>query len=103
MTAFRVLLRMRVQPGSGAAFERDWQEGAARISTQRTNISQWLARSSEDEEVYVVVSDWTDEESFRDYERSEAHQQHLERLRPHRKDGTTHTMTVVATVPGAAQ
>lgn len=100
--AFRVLLRMRIHPGSGPAFERDWRDGAERISAQRANLGQWLARSTEEADVYYVVSDWTDEASFRAYERSDAHQEHLRTLRPHRADGSMSTMAVLAAVPGAA-
>jgi heme-degrading monooxygenase HmoA len=100
MATFRVLLRMRIRPGAAAAFERDWRDGAARVSAQRASVAQWLARSADEAEVYYVVSDWTDEASFRDYERSDVHQQHLRRLRPHRVDGSMSTMAVLAAVPG---
>ncbi|RSM44883.1 antibiotic biosynthesis monooxygenase [Amycolatopsis balhimycina DSM 5908] len=98
MTVFRVLLRMRVRPGSGPAFERDWRAGATRIATRPASVGQWLARGTDEEEVYYVVSDWTDEASFREYERSEAHQQHLRRLRPYRMDGSMSTMDIVVAV-----
>ena len=99
MAAFRVFLRMRIQPGHGLAFERDWREGADRISAQRASVGQWLARSTEEDDVYYVISDWTDEQSFRAYERSETHQQYLRRLRPHRVDGSMSTMALLAAVP----
>ncbi len=102
-TPFRVLLRLRTRPGAGPAFERDWQAGADVIADQADNLGQWLARSTEDPDTYYVVSDWTDEASFRSYERSAVHAEHLTRLRPHRTDGEMWTMSVVRSMrPGAA-
>ncbi len=102
-TPFRVFLRLRTNPGTGAAFERDWQLGANVIAGRPDNLGQWLARSTEEPDTYYIVSDWTDEASFRSYERSVVHAEHLSRLRPHRTDGEMWTTSVVRTMwPGTA-
>lgn len=98
---FRVLLRMRTRPGAGVAFERAWRSGADVIASQADNLGQWLARDTEDADVYYVISDWTDEASFRSYEHSAVHAEHLARLRPHRANGEMSTMSVICGVPRA--
>jgi heme oxygenase (mycobilin-producing) len=97
---FRVLLRMETLPGAEAEFERQWAAGAALIAAEPANIGQCLARGDE-EHVYYIVSDWTDEERFREYERSERHRDHRSRLHPYRAAGSMATMQVVSELPGA--
>lgn len=97
--AFRVFLRLRTRPGGGPAFERAWQLGADLIAVQTDNLGQWLARGVECPDTYYVVSDWTDEASFRSYERSTLHVEHLARLRPHRTEGEMWTTSVVQSMP----
>lgn len=96
---FRVLLRLRTRPGAGAAFERDWQLGADLIGGQAGHLGQWLARGAEDPQTYYVISDWADEASFRGYEHSAVHAEHLARLRPHRTEGEMWTMSVLRSMP----
>jgi heme-degrading monooxygenase HmoA len=93
--AFRVFLRVRTRPGAGPAFESSWRSGADRIAGEPANLSQSLARSSEEPDTYYVFSDWTDEPSFRTYEKSALHADHLARLRPHRAGGDMWTMEVL--------
>jgi heme-degrading monooxygenase HmoA len=98
LAPFRVCLRLRTCPGSGPAFERAWDLGAGLIAGQAGHLGQWLARSTQDAATYYIVSDWADEESFRAYERSTVHAEHLARLRPHRAEGEMWTMSVVRSV-----
>ncbi|MCO1580340.1 antibiotic biosynthesis monooxygenase [Crossiella sp. SN42] len=99
---FRVLLRMCTHPGRAGEFEAAWHAGADIITTQPGNLGQWLARSSEEEGVYYITSDWTDEDTFRRYERSETHLAHRRRLHPFRSSGSMTTMTVLRAMTGAA-
>lgn len=100
---YRVLLRMEVRPGHEEQFERAWSEGAAEIAAEPANVGQTLARAQGDgESVYYIVSDWTDEPSFREYEVSERHRKHRARLHPYRSAGSMTTMTVVNRLPGLA-
>lgn len=98
---FRVTLRMDVHPGMGAAFEKAWIDGANVITSQRANLGQWLSRSSESCDVYYIVSDWVDEPAFREYERSEEHVVHRQKLHPYRAAGSMTTMTVLYDLAGA--
>lgn len=98
---FRVLLRMQVKPGQGAEFERVWHESADTITGQPANLGQWLSRG-EDPEVYYIVSDWTSETEFREYERSAEHVTHRSRLHPYRESGSMTTMRVLHHLVGAA-
>lgn len=100
---FRVMLRMEVLPGKGAEFEKVWHDSAATITGQPANLGQWLSRSTEEEGVYYIVSDWLDEERFRAYERSQEHLEHRGRLHPYRSKGTMATMRVVHDLAGAAR
>lgn len=100
---FRVALRMRVRPGSAEAFERDWATGASVVALHPDNHGQTLARSATETDVYHVTSDWSSEEAFRAYETSDAHADHLRRLRAHREEGSMATMWLVAAPAGAAR
>jgi heme-degrading monooxygenase HmoA len=96
------MLRMEIKPGQESAFETAWQEGASTIGREPANLGQWLSRSDEDAGVYYILSDWTDEPSFRAYETSERHLEHRTRLHPYRSAGSMATMRLVASMTGAA-
>ncbi|MEU5210217.1 antibiotic biosynthesis monooxygenase family protein [Streptomyces sp. NPDC020742] len=101
-TCFRVLLRMELHPGREEEFEEAWLAGADIITSQPANLGQWLAASTEEPSVYYIVSDWTDEAGFREYEHSEIHLEHRKRLHPYRKSGSMAVMTVLRAMTGAA-
>ncbi|MDQ0762622.1 antibiotic biosynthesis monooxygenase family protein [Streptomyces canus] len=100
--AFRVTLRMQVHPGRGADFERAWYDGASVITGRPANLGQWLSASAEEPDIYYIVSDWTDEDSFRTYEQSEEHLEHRSKLHPYRLSGSMTTMHVRYAMTGAA-
>lgn len=93
---FRVFLTVQVKPGREADFEAAWHEGSKAVTSQSANLSHLLARSTKDDNVYYVVSDWTDEATFRSFESSDEHIKHRERLHPFRDGGAMATMNVVA-------
>ncbi|MGC9668381.1 antibiotic biosynthesis monooxygenase family protein [Planosporangium sp. 12N6] len=97
--ALRVLLQIDVQPGREREFERLWREHSSRIRELPDNHGQWLLRRTDDPSRYVVLTDWTDEESFRAFERSEAQQEYLRRLRPLRAGGGMTLLTLVDEQP----
>ena len=99
---FRVLLRMELHEGGEAEFEKAWLAGADVITSQSANLGQCLAPSAEEPAVYYVISDWTDEASFRAYELSVEHLEHRERLHPYRRSGTMAVMNVAHSLAGAA-
>jgi heme-degrading monooxygenase HmoA len=97
----RVVLRMEVRPELAERFETAWIDGARVIAREPANLGQWLSRSDDEDGVYYIVSDWADEPSFRDYERSERHRVHRQRLHPYRSAGSMTTMKLVHAAPGA--
>jgi heme-degrading monooxygenase HmoA len=97
---FRVQLRMRIKAGCEAEFERVWQEVGDSVTDHPANLGQWLARSLDEEGVYYITSDWTDEERFREFERSDRHLTHRQKLHPYRSDGSMVTMRIVAALTG---
>ena len=98
---FRVMLRMEIRAGMEKEFEKTWYKVGGAITEHPANIRQWLARSADDECVYYVVSDWTDEPGFREFERSERHLEHRTRLHPYRSHGSMTTMRIVYEMAGA--
>ncbi|MEU0052677.1 antibiotic biosynthesis monooxygenase family protein [Streptomyces sp. NPDC006184] len=98
---FRVLLCVQTHPGMGADFERTWLEIGHAVTADPANLGQWLLRSTEEEHVYFIISDWTDEQGFRAFEHSEQHVEHRERLHPYRSGGSMSTMRVVHHLPSA--
>ncbi|WP_340682687.1 antibiotic biosynthesis monooxygenase family protein [Amycolatopsis coloradensis] len=99
--AFRVMLRMQINPGAEGDFERVWLEIGDSVTSHPANLGQWLSRS-EDEGVYYIVSDWVSEALFREFETSDRHLEHRRKLHPFRSGGSMTTMRVVAYLPGTA-
>ncbi len=99
--AFRVMLRMQIKPGAEDDFERVWLEIGDSVTSHPANLGQWLSRA-EEEGVYYIVSDWVSEPLFREFETSERHLEHRQKLHPFRSGGSMSTMSVVAYLPGVA-
>lgn len=93
--AFRVLLTVHVKPGLEADFEKVWAEGSEEVTAQPANLGHTLARSTREESVYYVVSDWTDKDSFLAFESSPEHIAHREKLHPYRADGSLAMMHLI--------
>jgi heme-degrading monooxygenase HmoA len=93
---FRVLLRVEVRPGLETDFEGEWRAGSEVVAGQPANRGHWLSRSDKEDSTYYVVSDWTDEPSFRAFESSPAHLEHRQRMHPYRTGGSMTTMRIVA-------
>ncbi|GII95056.1 antibiotic biosynthesis monooxygenase family protein [Sinosporangium siamense] len=92
---FRVMLRLQIKGGMEKGFEKTWLGVGDVIVGHPANLGQWLLRSHDDDGVYYIVSDWTDEASFREFERSDEHVKHREKLHPYRTGGSMTTMRIV--------
>lgn len=101
MPMFRIMLRMEIKQGLEEDFEQTWRSVADTVNRQPANTGQWLLRGDEPGSIYYIVSDWTDEESFRAFERSSAHIEHRRKLHPYRLAGTMTTMHMVHRFAGA--
>ncbi|BCL21973.1 antibiotic biosynthesis monooxygenase family protein [Streptomyces tuirus] len=99
---FRVMLRMQIKSGMEHEFEKVWQEVGDSVTTHPANLGQWLSRSAEEDGIYYIVSDWVDEALFREFETSDRHLEHRQKLHPYRSGGSMTTMHVVAALAGAA-
>jgi heme-degrading monooxygenase HmoA len=93
---------MQIKPGAEADFERTWLEVGDSVTTHPANVGQWLSRSDEGAGIYYIVSDWVDEPRFREFETSQRHVEHRQKLHPFRSAGSMSTQQVVAHLPGAA-
>lgn len=93
---FRVMLTMHIKPELADEFETVWEQVGDSVTSHPDNFGQTLARSEEQAGVYYIVSDWTDEASFRRFEHSQRHLDHRVKLHPYRSGGAMDTMTVVA-------
>ncbi|GGV39999.1 antibiotic biosynthesis monooxygenase [Actinomadura cremea] len=100
--AFRVMLRMQIKPGVEAEFEDVWRSVGDVITGHPANLGQWLMRSAEEPGIYYIVSDWVDEPRFREFEHSDEHVEHRQKLHPYRSGGSMTTMHVVHRLRGAA-
>lgn len=103
--AFRVMLRLEVEPGSEADFEKAWREGTEAVTGHPASLGQSLSRENGPDgsgSVYVIVSDWVDEARFREFEESPEHLRHRATLHPFRKGGSFHVMEVLHRIEGKA-
>ena len=96
---FRLLLQMDVIPAHVAEFEAAWSQIADRVATNPASLGQALMRGVEDPGRYYVVTDWTDENAFRSFERSGEHEANRARLAPYRTGVTMTTTHLVAHRP----
>ncbi|MEV5985404.1 antibiotic biosynthesis monooxygenase family protein [Streptomyces sp. NPDC052051] len=88
MTAeLRVFLRIEIAEGREAEFEELWLEHARTVRRFPHNHGQQLLRQTDQPGVYTVLTDWTDEPSFRAFEQSPEQQAYLKRLWPMRTVG----------------
>jgi heme-degrading monooxygenase HmoA len=101
-TTFRVMLRIETHPGAGPDFERVWLEVGTSVTEHWANRGQWLQRSTDEDDVYYIISDWADEPGFREFEHSDRHVEHRQKLHPYRSGGSMATMTVVHHLPAVA-
>jgi heme-degrading monooxygenase HmoA len=93
---FRVLLQVQVRPELADDFEREWHAGSSAVAGHPANRGHWLSRGDKEEHTYYVVSDWTDEPSFRAFESSPVHLEHRQKMHPYRTGGSMTTMRIVA-------
>jgi heme-degrading monooxygenase HmoA len=100
MSAFRVMLRMEIKAGAEADFERVWLEVGDSVTGHPANLGQWLAKGIDEPGVYYIVSDWVDEPRFREFELSDGHLEHRQKLHPYRSGGSMTTMQVVHHLTG---
>nr|WP_157233852.1 antibiotic biosynthesis monooxygenase family protein [Kibdelosporangium phytohabitans] len=89
------MLRMEIKPGMQEEFEKVWLDVGDSVVSHPANLGQWLSRSDEDG-IYYIVSDWVNEEKFREFETSDRHLHHRQQLHPYRSSGSMVTMKVVA-------
>ncbi|HEU5270192.1 MAG TPA: antibiotic biosynthesis monooxygenase family protein [Jatrophihabitans sp.] len=94
---FRVMLTMQIKPGAEADFERVWLEIGDAVTSHPANLGQSLSRGEGN--VYYIVSDWVDEPQFREFEHSERHLTHRQKLHPFRSGGAMATMQVLRVLP----
>ncbi|MGH3694682.1 MAG: antibiotic biosynthesis monooxygenase family protein [Pseudonocardiaceae bacterium] len=99
---FRVTLRMQIKPGMEADFERVWREVGDSVTSHPANLGQWLFRSVEESGCYYIFSDWVNESRFREFEQSQRHLMHRQKLHPFRSGGSMAIMQAVAYLPGLA-
>ncbi|MDQ7907424.1 antibiotic biosynthesis monooxygenase family protein [Phytohabitans sp. ZYX-F-186] len=98
---FRVMLRFTITEGTETAFERVWFGIAERVRGTPGNLEQWLMRDAEDPSTYYLISDWTDETRFREFERSAGHAADRASLTPFRYGVSMSTMLVLRHFPGS--
>ncbi|WSG12226.1 antibiotic biosynthesis monooxygenase [Nonomuraea sp. NBC_01738] len=91
---------MEIKPGLEHDFERTWLAIGDAVTSHPACLGQWLSRAHENG-IYYIVSDWVDEPRFREFETSERHLTHRQKLHPYRTDGSMTTMDVVAHLTGA--
>jgi heme-degrading monooxygenase HmoA len=99
---FRVMLRMEIKPELADTFERVWTEVGDSVTSHPANRGQWLSRADEEGDIYYIVSDWADEPRFREFETSDRHLEHRQKLHPYRSGGSMTTMQVVAHLSSSA-
>jgi heme-degrading monooxygenase HmoA len=99
---FRVMLRMEIRADLEREFEETWCKIGGGITNDPANLGQWLSKSTEENGVYYIISDWVDEHRFRRFERSKDHLAHRAKLHPYRTAGSMTTMRVLYAMTGAA-
>ncbi|CAI4166197.1 antibiotic biosynthesis monooxygenase family protein [Streptomyces albidoflavus] len=97
----RVLLRIRVAEGQEERFEELWRAHAETVRSFTDNHGQQLLRTRGERGSYTVLTDWTDEPSFRAFERSPEQQAYLRELWAIRSGGEMQLLDLVHTLSPA--
>ncbi|MEV4875837.1 antibiotic biosynthesis monooxygenase family protein [Streptomyces cyaneofuscatus] len=98
----RVLLQIRITEGHEAEFEELWRAHAETVRRFPDNHGQQLLRRTGERGSYTVLTDWTDEPSFRAFEQSPEQQSYLKKLWAIRAGGQMHLLEAVHALSPAA-
>lgn len=99
---YRVMLRMRVRVGCADRFEAVIAEIAEAVAARPGNLGQGMFRTDSDPGTYYVFSDWADEQTFWEHERSTEHRERIAWLRDVREESSMTAMWHVA-IPSPAE
>nr|WP_274598894.1 antibiotic biosynthesis monooxygenase family protein [Streptomyces albus] len=94
------MLTMTVKPGMADDFVKAWADNAPAVTGHPANRGHSLARSTEESDVFYIVSEWTSEREFREFENSPGHLEHRQRLHPFRSGGSITFLDLVAEATG---
>lgn len=100
--ALRVQLTIQVHPDRCGDFIRLWMGHADYVYGLSDNHGQTLSQSRADPTNFVITSDWTDEASFRSFERSPQQRDYLGELWPMRVSGGMTLLDIIARHGAAA-
>ena len=98
----RATLYMKVRPGRGDDFEREWRAIAAKVRTVPGNLRQGLTRDPDDLDSFVVTSDWSTPELFSKFERSPEQDELTSSLRDLRASARMTVHELVVHIEGEA-
>jgi heme-degrading monooxygenase HmoA len=96
-----VLLQIEVAAGRADEFEELWRAHSTHVNALPDNHGQALLRRTDNPCGFVILTDWTDEDSFRAFERSAPQQEYLKKLWPLRVGGSMALLTTVHELPPA--
>ena len=98
----RATLYMKVHDGRGDEFERAWRAIAEEVRKVPGSIRQTLTRDPDDPDSFVVTSDWSDRETFGEFERSPQQDDLTAPLRELRESARMTVYDVVSHIEGGA-
>lgn len=93
--AVRVILTVDIKRGEEAEFEREFQDVARRVRGAAGMLGQTLCRDTNAASRYIVVSDWSNREQFRQFETSPEQDEATAPVRKHRSSVQMHVYDVV--------
>jgi heme-degrading monooxygenase HmoA len=98
-----VALSVEIKAGEEDDFEREFREVARAVSGADGLMGQTLCRDAARPEHYLIVSDWSDRETFRRFEVSPEQDEATAPVRRHRKSVQMNVYDVVLGEPAPGE
>lgn len=93
--AVRVVLSVQIKAGEEEDFQREFGQVARQVRGAPGMLGQTLCRDRNDPSHFLIVSDWSDPESFRRFEVSPEQDDATAPVRRHRTSAQMHVYDVV--------
>lgn len=93
--ALRVVLTVEIKPGEEQEFEREFEEVARKVEGSPGMLGQVLCRDVNAPSRYLIMSDWSSREEFRQFEVSPEQDDATAPVRRHRTSVQMHLYDVV--------
>jgi heme oxygenase (mycobilin-producing) len=92
---YRVLFMLRLSPGSGDAFLRDYEAVRWQVAQVPGHMSDQVCRAADDADEWLITSEWRSAEDFRAWESTPGHRETAKPMMSHVRERRSLRYTVL--------